>query len=88
MSLNCYCFVLFLFLILFLFIICFRVVIYAVLHCRAGFFMHTEYWVDDIGFYENRFDWDCETEIPISEDVDVAVGILRHHHYDALRDIP
>lgn len=50
--------------------------------------MHTDYYVDSLQFYEERFQWNIDEAIPIAEDVDVVVGCHYSNHYVAVKDIP
>lgn len=48
--------------------------------------VHTEYYVDSLKYYEDRFQWNID-ESAMAEDVDVVVGCHYSNHYAAVRDI-
>jgi len=66
-----------------------RLVIYMVIESAWGQkSIHTEFWVNSLEFYEDKFTWNDNKQTRMIEDVDVAVGVhLGFNHYNAVRDI-
>lgn len=64
-----------------------RLVIYAIVRRRCAYDIHVEHWVDNLQYYENRFNWNCDKGLNVRDENNVGVGIIRNGHYDAIIDL-